>query len=182
MTPPPAFFNDIHTHGRTGARMLTSVTPGFTIDTEPGTAWYSAGIHPWDTDEMPPDEVFGRLRAMAADPRVAAIGEAGLDALRGGTSDIQEEVFRRQAAIADETGKFMVIHCVRRFGRLMELKREINPAVPWIIHGFRGKRELARQLLDAGFGISIGSADPHGIKDAFPDTVFYSETDTDAPA
>ena len=181
MTPQPSFFDDIHTHGRTGARVLTSVTPDFIIDTEPGTAWYSIGIHPWDTETMPDDAVFDRLEALAADPRVAAIGEAGLDALHGGPADVQEAVFRRQAAIAEATGKFFIIHCVRRYGRLMELKNELQPTVPWIIHGFRGKRELARQLLAAGFGISIGKADPHAIREAFPDTHFYSETDMYAP-
>lgn len=178
MTPSPEFFDDIHIHGLTGPRRLTSISPGTTIESAPGEAWYSVGIHPWDTAEPLSETDWQNMESMARDPRVAAIGECGLDALRGGTAAQQEAIFARQAAIADATGKFMIIHCVRRYGRLMELKKLLKPSVRWVIHGFRGKPELARQLSAAGFDLSVASDSklPHLL----PDIHFFHETDEPA--
>lgn len=177
MTPGPGFFYDIHTHGRTGPRMLTSVSPGEPMTAEQGAGWYSVGIHPWDTATTPTESDYDRLARLAADPRVAAIGETGLDALRGAPASVQEEVFRRHVELSERLGKFLIIHCVRRYGRIMELKRELRPSQPWIIHGFRGKPELARQLVAAGFGISLGVDAPAGLREALPEVRFYAETD-----
>lgn len=173
MTPAPDFFENIHAHGITGSRVLTSVSPGYKISTTPGEAWYSAGIHPWDTAAVAAEADWQALETLAADPRVAAIGECGLDALRGGSQEVQEKIFRRQADLAERVGKFMIIHCVRRYGLLMELHRELRPSQPWIVHGFRGKPELARQLLREGIQISLPPDSP--LRPLFPGA--YHETD-----
>ncbi len=149
-------FTDIHSHNRRGQRIITNLEPGDEITTAPGEAWYSVGIHPWSTDGPIEEETWQELERMAADPRVIAIGEAGLDALRGGDEGSQEAIFRRQAALSERMGLPLIIHCVKRYGRIMELRREMKPRQRWIIHGFRGKPELARQLLAAGFDISLG--------------------------
>lgn len=177
-TPPPEFFDDIHIHGLTGPRRLTSVPPGTAINTAPGEAWYSVGVHPWETATPLSEADWQTMERMARDPRVAAVGECGLDALRGGTAAQQEAIFTRQAAIADATGKFMIIHCVRRYGRLMELKKLLKPSVRWVIHGFRGKPELARQLNAAGFGLSVASDSP--LPALLPHIHFFHETDEPA--
>ena len=39
---------------------------------------------------------------------------------------------------------------------LLKLKRRLHPAVPWIIHGFRGKAALAEEYLRHGFHLSFG--------------------------
>ena len=39
---------------------------------------------------------------------------------------------------------------------LLKLKRQIKPANPWIIHGFRGKAALAEEYLRHGFYLSFG--------------------------
>ena len=172
MTPAPEYFHDIHIHGATGPRMLTSVSPDADIATQPGEAWYSVGIHPWDTVAEPTPECWARLEELASDPRVAAIGECGLDALRGGSREMQEAIFRRHVELAERVGKFMIIHCVRRYGRLMELRRELRPSQRWIVHGFRGKPELARQLAAAGIEISLAKGTP-----LIPSVHSFSETD-----
>ena len=46
--------------------------------------------------------------------------------------------------------------CVKVFNEIISLKKELRPTMPWIIHGFRGKPKLTRQLLDNGFYISLG--------------------------
>lgn len=175
-----ADFDDIHTHGRRGPKMITSISPDDTIDTSYGEAWYSVGIHPWDTENLTPG-IFDRMRRLAADPRVVAIGEAGLDAQKGAGQDIQEKIFLEQAAIAEEVAKPLIIHCVGRFGRIMELRKAFPPKQRWVIHGFRRKPELARQLVDAGFDISIGTKYNPGVPAVVPPGRLYHETDCDRP-
>lgn len=154
--PPLSDFTDIHSHRHRGPRIITCLEPGDEITTPLGEAWYSVGIHPWSTSEPIDDETWAELERMASDPRVIAIGEAGLDALKGGDEASQEAIFRRQAALSERMELPLIIHCVKRYGRIMELRKEIKPRQRWIIHGFRGKPELARQLLTAGFDISLG--------------------------
>ena len=83
------------------------------------------------------------LEELVRHPQVLAVGEAGLDKLADAPMDLQVEVFRCQACLAEEVGKPLVIHLVR-------------PSNPWIIHGFRGKAALAEEYLKHGFYLSFG--------------------------
>lgn len=117
---------------------------------------YSAGVHPWWTD--------GDWQALwegvvhwTAHPQVVALGECGLDALRGADWAVQEAVFLRHLYWAEECHLPVTIHCVRAFDRLLRLRKTVRPQMKWTIHGFRGKPQLARQLLEAGFDLSFGA-------------------------
>lgn len=176
-TPPLSYFDDVHAHSTTGPRTLTSVRPDEPMDGAYGQAWYSVGIHPWDTVSEITDEQWRRLEMKASDPRVAAIGEAGLDALHGGEQALQEQVFIRQAELAERVGKPLIVHCVRRYGRLLELHRQLKPSQTWMVHGFSGKPELARQLLAAGMELSFGSRANPATKAAVSSEKLHHETD-----
>ena len=130
------------------------------ITTDYGEAWYSVGIHPWSTTGIPSEDTWRQLEALAADPRTVAIGETGMDRRRGGDTDLQETVFLRHAALAEAVGKPLIIHCVGRYGRLIDLHRSLQPTQQWVVHGFAGKPELARQLMAAGIAISLKSPRP----------------------
>ncbi len=178
MMPPDLHsFDDIHAHSTTGPHVLTSVEPCQPREGSLGQAWYSVGIHPWNTDSEIAPDTWCLLEEALADPRVIAVGEAGLDRHRGGTPAVQEEVFRRQALLAEQYRMPLIIHCVGRYGRLMELKKELVPAQPWIIHGFTGKPELARQLVAAGFGISLGQRSAPTLREIIPAEHRFEETD-----
>ena len=61
--------------------------------------------------------------------------------------------------IAAATGKPLIIHCVRTSQQILKLWRD-NPHahnVAWVIHGFRGNENVARELLNAGFYLSFGT-------------------------
>lgn len=154
--PPLSAFRDVHTHNRVfGPDVLVNLPLD---EPAPKAGWVSRGIHPWDTvlpDERL-DELFTLLGREARERATVAIGEAGLDGLRGAGLDRQEKIFIRQARLAEDVSKPLIIHCVRAFDRLMHLKKEIQPSQIWLVHGFRGKPALARQLLDAGFHLSFG--------------------------
>ena len=150
---------DIHTHrNHTGNPDLLAIRnlspPEATGDIPPG--WFSIGFHPWDSGDRQPD--YALLETAAGMPGCLAIGECGIDRLRGAEIDMQLGLFRQQALIAAKLGKPVIIHCVKAWQELVSLKKEIDPKVAWIIHGFTGKPELARQLGDLGFYLSFGAA------------------------
>ncbi|RXI22882.1 MAG: hydrolase TatD [Candidatus Amulumruptor caecigallinarius] len=150
--PMIAAIYDVHTHDLDRANAVVNLPLGAAV---PPEGCYSVGIHPWDAG-MADGAAVRWLRESAADSRVVAIGETGFDALRGGDMDRQEELFREHASLSRIYGKPMIIHNVRGTDRLISIRRELRPAEPWIIHGFRGKPELARQLVREGFYLSVG--------------------------
>lgn len=167
-----AKYADVHTHILdAGPDAIINLPLGANV---PPVGSYSVGVHPWEADA---NVDWVQLREAAEKPQVVAIGEVGLDALRGPDLPIQERTFIRQALLAEELGKPLIIHCVRAYGRLLELRRELQPKQTWLVHGFRGKPELARQLTAAGFEISIGSRYNPAVPASVPTHLLHHETD-----
>lgn len=123
----------------------------------------SIGLHPWNVDADWQRAVTS-IRMEAKREDVWAIGECGLDKAHGEALPLQMEAFRAQIAIAEEVQKPMVIHCVRAFDELLMLRRELESSCrkegkepqPWVIHGFRGKPEQAKQMMTKGMLLSFG--------------------------
>lgn len=138
---------------------------------------YSAGIHPWDTADIDLDQAFSRLEALAAMPRVVAIGECGIDLAKGAPMFRQLQILKRQIDLSESLGKPLVLHCVKSADILLGLKRDLNPTQPWIIHGFRGKPQLARQLTDKGFFLSFGEKFNSDTLLQMPEDRILAETD-----
>lgn len=120
-------------------------------------ALYSAGVHPWWTEDMARTErMLANLPQLLEHPQVVALGECGLDRLKGARMEVQEEVFRRQIGLAEALRLPVTLHIVHAFDRLLGLKKELRPTTQWTVHGFRGRPALASQLLAAGLDLSFG--------------------------
>ena len=120
-------------------------------------ALYSAGIHPWWTEDRASTELMAdHLPQLLAHPQVVAVGECGLDALQGASLDEQESILLFQFRLAEEMHLPVTLHIVRTFDRLLHLCKLMPHHAPWTVHGFRGKPALARQLLAAGLNLSYG--------------------------
>ena len=126
---------NIHTHRPTGS----------------GIELRTAGVHPWDAATLA--ERCGVLRRGV--PRVHAVGETGLDFVRGADRAAQLSALRTQLRLARERGLPVVLHCVRAFEPLM---RELAASEPRavIFHGFIGSPEQARPALAKGYCLSFG--------------------------
>ena len=178
------FYYDIHTHQRPVHSEDTAIVN--TIVSEVGLevlhkeiqekqTLHSAGIHPWYIYNV--DKQIDTLRSLMEEPALVAIGEAGLDKIGDAPMQLQQEVFLTQARMAEEYRKPLIIHCVRAWQELIADKKQICPAMPWIIHGFRGNGELARQLISQGFYLSFGEAfNSEALQIAWPSRLF-AETD-----
>jgi TatD DNase family protein len=132
----------------------------------------SAGVHPHDAANVD-EEAWAAVVALAADPRVVAIGESGLDFDRAfSPPDAQLSNLRRNLALALATGKPAILHCRSRDGQrdaqdtlLAELRkvgigdapgaRAFGDRPAAVIHSFSGPLDYARAVLDLGLAISF---------------------------
>lgn len=115
-------------------------------------SFFSVGIHPWDAD-LPIS--INDLEKLIQHQNCLAIGECGLDKLKGPDLEIQKKVFITQLELAVKYQKPVIIHCVKAFDELMEICKPYHSKIPLIIHGFNKSFELAKQLMDKGFYISL---------------------------
>ncbi len=137
----------------------------------------SIGLHPWHVDEGRTAQAFSDLIPRLSLPQVAAIGEAGIDRVRGGYIVLQIEAFEMQARLAKEVGKPLIVHCVKAFDEVIRLHKQGFPHEPWIIHAFRGKPEQAQQLLREGFYLSFSEHYHDEALRLCPTDRFFIESD-----
>ena len=144
---------DAHTHNQLATDGIIAVEP-CRFTPLPGRI-YCVGIHPWHTDNAT-DAHLALLSQCATHPQVVAIGETGLDSLRGAPLDRQTEIFEQHLHLAQSLRKPLIIHCVRTSQQVLAACRRLGVTVPIAIHGMRGNERVARQLLDAGYYLSFG--------------------------
>lgn len=125
---------------------------------DPETPFYfSAGMHPWNVLEDKIDENIEFLNNLNKIPKFLAIGEIGFDSLSTVEIELQKKSFKLQAELAEILKKPVILHCVRSYSLLFEMKKTIQPKMPWIVHGFRKNLVLANELISKGFYLSIGT-------------------------
>jgi TatD DNase family protein len=122
----------------------------------------AAGVHPHDAAKVD-DAGWQRIVELAADPRVVAIGETGLDydRLFSPIAD-QRTNLRRNLRLAAETGRPVILHCRSTTGRrdaqdaLIAELRAMGPDRPMpIVHSFSGPLDYADAMLEMGAVISF---------------------------
>lgn len=171
MTTHPIF--DIHTHRRDALSALISAEPGFT---PVEGRHYSVGIHPWHAADATPD-MLERLDSDAAMPCVAAIGETGLDTRCGVPLQRQTPLFLHHIELSERLEKPLVLHAVGAFPQIIAIRRRTAPRQPWIVHGFRGKPQLAQELLRHGLYLSLGQRFNPSAAAVIPSDRLLVETD-----
>ncbi len=157
--PQPGDYINIHSHGDLPTAgiftlldlmahedVLPVATEGFA---------YSFGIHPWFLNENNQNQQLKSVRDLAGNPLIAAIGEAGFDKIKGPSMDLQIKTFESQITISEENKKPLIIHCVRAWDELLAARKKTKPAMPWMVHGFRGSPQLAEQLISKGMYLSF---------------------------
>lgn len=171
---------DIHTHIKSeitypSIRNLT-FPEAETFFSSDSKETVSLGIHPWHADDFS-EKTMSDLEKYATNERLVAIGECGLDKNSKATIGRQLLVLAKQIELSEQTKKPVIIHCVGCFNELFELKKTIKPQQIWLIHGFRGKPQLAEQLLKNGCAISFGAHfNPDSVRITPLDKLFV-ETD-----
>jgi TatD DNase family protein len=126
--------------------------------------WMNAavGIHPHDAANAD-DEAWAAIVELAANPRVVAIGETGLDYDRVFSPVLAQLAnLRRNLRLALETGKPAILHCRSSIGQrdaqdalLSELQAFGSEPPAVIVHSFSGPLDYAEAMLELGATISF---------------------------
>lgn len=118
----------------------------------------AVGIHPENCGDFAPAMTDG-LRALIKAPKVVAIGEIGLDYYwaENPPKELQQEVLRRQLALAQELHLPVIIHDRDAHADTLSIVREF-PQVTGVFHCFAGSVEMAQALIKMGWMLSFNGA------------------------
>jgi len=114
----------------------------------------SSGVHPLDVKE---GLDLNELKRYAADPKVVAIGETGLDYFYADdTKALQQQCFEQQVALAREVAKPLIVHTRdAREDTIAILKNGGAEQCGGVLHCFTENWEMAKAAMDLGFYISV---------------------------
>ncbi len=110
----------------------------------------SFGYHPWFIHER--TDNWERELGRFLDAHPAAVGEIGLDRWKEGLAyEGQESVFITQLHIATERNLPVSIHCLKAWGRLLELLEQGPlPSRGFLLHSYGGSAEMIGPLAKLG--------------------------------
>ena len=114
----------------------------------------AAGVHPESVDETPADYI-GRLKDMiAANEKIKAVGEIGLDYhYEGYDREKQIRFFREQLELAAELDMPVIVHSRDAVEDTVEILGEYRPK--GVVHCFSGSAETAKEILRLGMYIGF---------------------------
>jgi TatD DNase family protein len=146
----------------------------------------TTGVHPHLAHSWQ-DSTYAALREFASNPRVLAIGEAGLDYHRNFSSHEQQtHAFRQQIELAIELQKPLFLHERDAHDDFLTIisdyKNELDNTV---VHCFTGDQRALENYLDLGFYIGITGwicderrgAHLHDLVSLIPEDRLLIETD-----
>ncbi|MCW0212040.1 MAG: TatD family hydrolase [Pseudonocardia sp.] len=115
----------------------------------------AVALHPTRTAAVADDE-FAEIERLAADPRVVAVGETGLDYYWDySPPDAQQASFRWHIDLAKRLGKPLMIHDRDAHDDVLRILREEGAPDSVVFHCFSGDAEMARVCSDAGYLLSF---------------------------
>lgn len=112
--------------------------------------YFSYGIHPFSKQTILDEAFFLNEKCLA-------VGEAGLDKLSDKPFSEQISLFKQHIYASEKYELPLIIHCVKAWNELKQLKKELKPKQTWIFHSFRKTSILDDSLLH-GLYIGIGPA------------------------
>lgn len=121
----------------------------------------AVAIHPNDAPELALagelEDAWAEIDAMAAHPRIRAIGETGLDYFRTGEDGVaaQHSSFKAHLDIAKSRDLALQIHCRDAHKDVLEILAEVGAPSRLVFHCFSGDAELAQICNENGWRMSF---------------------------
>ncbi|WP_424184233.1 TatD family hydrolase [Actinokineospora sp. G85] len=120
--------------------------------------WAAVALHPTRTSTFT-DADKAELEALAARPRVVAVGETGLDYYWDyAPPAAQQEAFRWHIDLAKRVGKPLMIHDRDAHEDILKVLDEEGAPETVVFHCFSGDLDFARRCVDKGFVLSFAGA------------------------
>jgi len=115
----------------------------------------SVGIHPHEAGAAGRGDL-GRIRDLAAEPGIVAIGETGLDFhYDNSPRDVQRQRFVAQLELAHELGLPAVVHSRSADADTVTILKDLPSGLIGVLHCFTGGPDLLEAGLDAGWYVSF---------------------------
>ena len=138
---------DFHTHHFSGLR--PELISGQHCGDE---GYFSLEFHPW---QLPEHFVLPDINTLEKQlTPFDALGEVGLDRLRGPSLEVQLEYLKIFLTLVRECRKPVIFHVVRAWGELFAILAGF-PGLRWAVHGFRQSPELLDELWKRGGIVSF---------------------------
>lgn len=117
----------------------------------------AVGVHPSDTYPLT-ERDMEKLKDMAADEKIVAIGEIGLDYYWDEPDrEIQKNWFKRQLLLAEELNLPVIIHSREAAKDTLDLLHAMDSGqYRGVVHCFSYSAEIAREVIQMGFYIGVG--------------------------
>jgi len=128
---------------------------------EHGSVIAAVAIHPNETAAAAAgpggrDGVLAQIADLAAQPRVRAVGETGLDYYRDSAPpEVQRDWFRAHIDIAKAAGKALMIHDRDAHDDVLAILAQRGAPEHVIFHCFSGDEAMARRCAEAGYVLSF---------------------------
>ncbi|MCL7754479.1 TatD family hydrolase [Polaribacter sp. Z022] len=148
-------FYDVHTHKSLSDEKVLQIENKFPNSVNFSSP-FSIGIHPWFINKNTYNKELLIVEDKLQHANCYAIGECGLDKLKGVALELQKEVFLKQVELSEKYKKPLIIHCVKAFQEIIAIKKELQPKQFWMLHGFNKNIHLAKSLIDHNFMLSFG--------------------------
>ncbi|MGL5440496.1 MAG: TatD family hydrolase [Filifactoraceae bacterium] len=137
-----------------GADLKSSLS-SVTLAEKHSFIYATVGIHPHDS-RLVGDCEIDKLKEIAKNSKVVAIGEIGLDYYYDNSPrEIQKEVFKKQIILANELNLPFVVHSRDAVQDTFNIIKNFNSGSKFVLHSYNQSVEMTRLYLDMGGYFSI---------------------------
>lgn len=138
---------------------VESVKTGIALAEKYEKVYAAVGVHPSDIAGLN-EESFAWIKEQCSHPKVAAVGEIGLDYYWEKEEEVQKsqrEWFFRQIKLAEEEDLPIIIHSRDAAEDTMKVMRELHAEnIPGVVHCYSYSLEMAREFVKMGYYIGVG--------------------------
>ncbi|MDD4909473.1 MAG: TatD family hydrolase [Candidatus Omnitrophica bacterium] len=116
----------------------------------------AVGLHPHEWKGFSAADI-SEVKSLAANKKVVAIGECGLDYHRAHDKERQKQLFSAHIDIAKEKGLPLVIHTRDAHNDTLDILRRAFPegGIRGVVHCFSGDEKVLSECLELGLDISF---------------------------
>ena len=122
----------------------------------PHEIYCSIGLHPWHIQEFNAENCLKKVEEFAAFKQVLAIGETGLDRKIQTPIEIQQSVFMEHIGISEKMSKPLVIHCIKAYSDIMQIRKSKRWKMHWMFHWFNENLAIANEFINMNCYLSFG--------------------------
>lgn len=117
--------------------------------------FFTAGLHPWHADLLDLNQIEKKLEKFISGKKIIAIGETGLDKMKGVQWETQQQVFKKHIELSEKHHLPLVVHSVKAHNQVLKLKKDSGAKSNWVIHNFTGSYQMAMDFIDHGCYLSV---------------------------